>query len=99
MTNPKTSRYLFLMGFVPTLMVAALVLTCTFYGLKSNGGAPIQIQRSDNKTKPDTVYVEKEVIKYIDSNPAPVVHKPAVKPQLVVKPQPVDSTPQSDTIQ
>ena len=100
MTNPKTSRYLFLMGFVPTLMATALVLTCVVYGLKTKSGIPLpQIRRTEDRSKPDTVYVEREVIKYIDSNPAPVVHKPIVtRPQN--RPQPVaDSTPQSDTTQ
>ncbi len=99
MTNPKTSRYLFLMGLVPTLMATALVLTCVVYGLKSRNGIPVQIHRTEDRSKPDTVYVEREVIKYIDSNPAPKYQKPIVtRPQN--RPQPVaDSTPQSDTIQ
>ncbi len=99
MTNRKSLRYFYFLGLVPVVFVGAIVVAIVATPLLHR----TKTQSGDGSSCPpqthDTVYVEREVIKYIDSNPAPKYQKPIVtRPQNRTQPV-VDSTPQSDTIQ
>lgn len=87
--SKKTLRYAFWLGAAPILFVTAMVSIAVVMAVKGKS-APAPPKQP---AKVDTVYVEKKVIEYRDTEPKRSTYvAPKPQPAKPAEPQPIDTT-------